>query len=212
MANPVKKFTETEKAEALRVFAGKEPGWTLVDRELFIDGKSLNPSQMYALLEVAGADTALVKKIFRYNFVSKTPDNVLKKLAEQDLVEGAIKKGLTSWRLTKVGKETVKWVKAFLVQEAKEIEDNKATLKALPFDERLRAGYYRIDHETESEFKADLLADEGVSDNPLADKAYSIAYEHGHSSGMSEVRTEFYDLADLIREAAKMIEEARRGA
>ena len=50
-----------------------------------------------------------------------------------------------------------------------------------------------------AEFKADLLADNGVS-GPKADKAYSLAWEYGHSSGLSEVVNYFEDLVELIKD------------
>jgi len=52
--------------------------------------------------------------------------------------------------------------------------------------------------EREQEFKNDMFEYFGVSDNPNADKAYSIAYERGHSDGFSEIYGNFSDLVDLI--------------
>jgi len=48
------------------------------------------------------------------------------------------------------------------------------------------------------EFKADLFADYDVS-GPKAEKAYKIAYDERHSSGLHEVVDLFDDLAELIK-------------
>ena len=51
----------------------------------------------------------------------------------------------------------------------------------------------------EEEFKRDLFEEFGVTDNPKKDRCYTIAYERGHSSGFSEVYSEFSDLVELIK-------------
>ena len=49
-------------------------------------------------------------------------------------------------------------------------------------------------------FQDDLFEENGVTDNPKRFKAYDLAWEHGHSSGMSEVVLFFEELVDLIKE------------
>lgn len=49
------------------------------------------------------------------------------------------------------------------------------------------------------EFKKDLFAEFGVSNNPKAELCYSLAYDRGHSSGFSEIYNEFSDLVKLIQ-------------
>ena len=49
------------------------------------------------------------------------------------------------------------------------------------------------------EFKKDLFADLDITDNPKAEKLFSIAWEKGHSSGYREVYNEALDLVDLIK-------------
>jgi hypothetical protein len=51
----------------------------------------------------------------------------------------------------------------------------------------------------EAEFKADLFDEHGVTGHPKANRAFDIAWDHGHSSGYSEVANYFDDLADLLK-------------
>lgn len=53
--------------------------------------------------------------------------------------------------------------------------------------------------EVELEFKTDLFAYYGVSNNSKAEKAYSIAWEHGHSAGFHDVACFFGDIVELIK-------------
>jgi len=48
-------------------------------------------------------------------------------------------------------------------------------------------------------FADGLLYVNGVHDHPKASKAYSIAWEHGHSSGYAEVSNYFDELVDLLK-------------
>jgi hypothetical protein len=48
------------------------------------------------------------------------------------------------------------------------------------------------------EFQNDLFEDYGVSDNPKRFKCFELAWEHGHSSGYSEVYNYFGDFVELI--------------
>jgi hypothetical protein len=49
------------------------------------------------------------------------------------------------------------------------------------------------------EFKADALHDVGLTGHPKADKAYALAWEHGHSGGLSEVLVYLVDFAELVK-------------
>lgn len=72
-------------------------------------------------------------------------------------------------------------------------------------EERLEAFYAKLHswHYTsegkDGEFKADLLQAYGVTDNPRADRAFSLAWDRGHSCGYQEVAIVFADLAELIK-------------
>lgn len=48
------------------------------------------------------------------------------------------------------------------------------------------------------EFKNDLFEEFGVANNPKREKAYSFAWEHGHSNGYEEVYHYFSEIVDLI--------------
>lgn len=49
-------------------------------------------------------------------------------------------------------------------------------------------------------FVYSIKATNGVVDHPKADKAYSLAYEHGHSSGFSEIASYFDEFVELIKD------------
>lgn len=66
------------------------------------------------------------------------------------------------------------------------------------FYAKLRSGHYTYPDKYD-EFKADLLQAYGVTGNPKSDRAFSLAWEQGHSCGYSEVAIVFADLAELIR-------------
>jgi hypothetical protein len=50
------------------------------------------------------------------------------------------------------------------------------------------------------EFKSDLYAEFGVSDNPKRGRLFNIAWDHAHSDGYSQVYEYFADLVDLIKD------------
>lgn len=50
------------------------------------------------------------------------------------------------------------------------------------------------------EFKRDLFEDNGVTDNPKAEKAYTIAYNMAGSHGYSDIKDAFEDLVELIKD------------
>lgn len=52
----------------------------------------------------------------------------------------------------------------------------------------------------ERQFKEDLFIELNIVGNPKADKLYSIAWQHGHSSGYAEVLSYAWDLVDLIKD------------
>ena len=52
----------------------------------------------------------------------------------------------------------------------------------------------------EAEFKAALAKELGLADHPKFDKLYSLAYEHGHSSGFSETAGYVNEFAELLRD------------
>jgi hypothetical protein len=53
--------------------------------------------------------------------------------------------------------------------------------------------------ERDAEFREALLKAHGVENNPLSSRCYELAWEHGHSSGYSEVENYFNEFVDLIK-------------
>jgi hypothetical protein len=81
-------------------------------------------------------------------------------------------------------------------------EHPNATVSAYNLDEEYKKqvkDYQDYERTLLEEFKADLFEDFGVTGNPKADKAYHIAWEHGHSCGLSEIYSFFSDVVELIQ-------------
>lgn len=62
-----------------------------------------------------------------------------------------------------------------------------------------RDAYHADQRRLEAQFKADLFEEYGVTGHPKADKAYAIAWEHGHASGFSEIEAFFSEIVCLIQ-------------
>jgi hypothetical protein len=62
-----------------------------------------------------------------------------------------------------------------------------------------RAAYNAESARLEGLFKAALFEEYGVTGHPKADKCYSLAWEHGHSAGFSEVANYFSEFVELIK-------------
>jgi hypothetical protein len=71
-----------------------------------------------------------------------------------------------------------------------EIEYTTETRKAW------REDTHRLHHEV---FKNDLFIEHGVTENPKANKAFEMAWDRGHSSGLEEVAREFEEIVELIK-------------
>ena len=89
----------------------------------------------------------------------------------------------------------------------KEFEDKQekelAAFKAMQVEKEIRDNARReetlkIRLATE-ETKARLESDYGIEGNPKRDVLWNIAYEWGHSSGLSEVERVYDDLVELIK-------------
>jgi hypothetical protein len=65
--------------------------------------------------------------------------------------------------------------------------------------EAARKAYREEESRLAEVFKADALAEVGLTGHPKADKVYSLATEYGHSAGFSEVMNYLPDLADLVK-------------
>jgi len=171
------------------------------------DGTTITAYMAVAMFKMAGMDIKPLKKVFGW-VRSNPPDRDFNKLSEIGLAEGHIRKGETKWFLTKHGKETVKWLNDSVDAKTAEIMAIKATFSGKSLSEKLDGNYYHIDNETSSQFKEDLFIDFGVSDNPLREMAFRIAWENGHANGYNEVMNCFVDIAAIILEADRLIKEA----
>lgn len=50
------------------------------------------------------------------------------------------------------------------------------------------------------EFHDDAIEAAGLTGHPKAEKAYSLAWQNGHSSGFSEVFYHLKDIADMLKD------------
>lgn len=88
--------------------------------------------------------------------------------------------------------------------------DFDAYKNKLPYASRkvqpaLHEAYVRENQRLEAKFKADALYDVGLQGpngqgHPKADKAFALAWDHGHSSGFSEVYNYLQELAELLED------------
>ena len=68
-----------------------------------------------------------------------------------------------------------------------------------PAQRKVMQIYAGDQHRLTEQFRADLLEQFGVSDNPKAGDAYYLAWERGHAEGLESVYGEFQTLVDLIK-------------
>ena len=61
------------------------------------------------------------------------------------------------------------------------------------------AAYRKEEERLYGLFRADLLAELGITEHPKADTLFRIAWDRGHSSGFSEVANEAVALVELLR-------------
>jgi hypothetical protein len=60
--------------------------------------------------------------------------------------------------------------------------------------------YHEAERQSILNFRQALFDEHGVSNHPKRNKAFDIAWEHGHASGFTEVANYFADLAELLKE------------
>ena len=64
---------------------------------------------------------------------------------------------------------------------------------------KVNKAYWEDQRRFTEQFKKDLFEELGITNNPKAEKLYSISYDLGHSSGFSEVYNYAQDLVELIQ-------------
>ena len=62
-----------------------------------------------------------------------------------------------------------------------------------------RTAYNDRSNVLEHQFKLDLIAEFGLTNNPKAEKCFALAWNYGHSAGYSEVYNYFSELVELIK-------------
>jgi hypothetical protein len=61
-----------------------------------------------------------------------------------------------------------------------------------------RKEHHQETYRLEAMFKADALDETGLTGHPKAEKAWALAWDRGHSSGLYEVLGNLQELADLL--------------
>lgn len=72
----------------------------------------------------------------------------------------------------------------------------------LPYDHldrAVRQAWIDDSRRLDAQFKLDLFDEHEVSENPKREKAFEIAWDQGHSAGLSEVASYFSDIVELIK-------------
>lgn len=76
---------------------------------------------------------------------------------------------------------------------------NTKTYSSAKEDREMWEAYRAEENRLHDLFYADFCAELGIVGHPKADALFEKAWEHGHSSGYSEVMQYGYDLVGLIR-------------
>lgn len=63
-----------------------------------------------------------------------------------------------------------------------------------------RKKYSDAQNKLVEEFKNDLFEEYGVENNPKREKCYALAWEHGNSSGFSNIDMYFSEFVELIKD------------
>jgi len=90
------------------------------------------------------------------------------------------------------------------VAARKAMADAKATVASIAearvkIRRERRLAYQAEERRLQDQFKADALAELGLTGHPKADLLFSLAWDEGHSSGFQEVFGHMERMADLVR-------------
>ena len=86
-------------------------------------------------------------------------------------------------------------IKEILCPKCTEIR-RKKMYESKNMHDKINAGYYK---DFPEKFATDAIEFVGLTGHPKADKAYSYAYDRGHSSGHGETLSYLEELVDLIK-------------
>ena len=78
---------------------------------------------------------------------------------------------------------------------AEELKDYE--IRILQYKEKKKA-FYSVERKLHELLKEECLKECGIADHPNADKAWSIAYQRGHSEGFEAVLYELEELSPLM--------------
>lgn len=84
-------------------------------------------------------------------------------------------------------KDTAAFLKAFKAYDAALVDYHAA-----------REAYIVENGQIYAQFKADVLAELGLTDHPKAEKLFGMAWDRGHSEGYASVLSVAEDYADLL--------------
>lgn len=75
---------------------------------------------------------------------------------------------------------------------------NTKPYKSRKADQAVWEAYNVEQARIECQFKPDLFADLGITDNPKREELFRLAWSYGHASGYEDVYNYALDLVDLI--------------
>jgi hypothetical protein len=78
--------------------------------------------------------------------------------------------------------------------------DNKLPYEVKGKDETTWRAYQEESARLSEEFRTDALEYVGLTGHPKAGKAYGLAWSNGHSSGLADVLSHLFDLAELLKD------------
>lgn len=99
-----------------------------------------------------------------------------------------------------LGMETIQELDNEITRLKEELAGKSANLQQLRKDEMRQKREQERQREAEEieAIKAELAAEYEIERNAKFDKAWSIAWEYGHSSGVAEVKNYFHEIVELI--------------
>lgn len=71
--------------------------------------------------------------------------------------------------------------------------------RKIPFDITKKKDYREEIKKNTTKFKIALFKKHSIEDNPKNDKCFEIAWDLGHSNGLSEIEIFFDELVELIK-------------
>ena len=85
-------------------------------------------------------------------------------------------------------------------EHRKHADAMEAHLQAIEVWKKERSDWEAEESRLLALFKADVLAEVGLTNHPKADKAYDLAYLYGYSSGLAAVYNHLMRYAELLKD------------